>query len=147
MHKHNSARAAFRTSIIRCKMLCSAFHSLIINLAAKVRRIFGVCKLFAIFSYGVPKELCSNGESRGLGRPLILSGSPKSFARMGRGGAMERFISACRNPLAKSATTKAICHCDPSAECDVPLFPRGMKGTKKIRHTQAFSWPEYIIFL
>ena len=27
---------------------------------------------------------------------------------MGRGGAMERFISACRNPLAKSATTKAI---------------------------------------
>ena len=97
MHKHNSARAAFRTSIIRCKMLCSAFHSLIINLAAKVRRIFGVCKLFAIFSYGVPKELCSNGESRGLSRPLIK--------------------------------WSGISHCDPSAECEVPLFPRGMKGT------------------
>ena len=26
---------------------------------------------FAIFLYGVPKELCSNGESKGLGRPLI----------------------------------------------------------------------------
>ena len=55
--------------------------------------------------------------------------STKSYARMGRGGAMELFISACRNSLAKSATTKAISHCDPSAECEVPLFPRGMKGT------------------
>ena len=36
MHKHNSARAAFRTSIIRWKMLGLAFHNLIINLAAKV---------------------------------------------------------------------------------------------------------------
>ena len=48
------------------------------NSAAKLQRIFGLCKkktkLFKInkiFSYGVPKELCSNGESRGLGRPLI----------------------------------------------------------------------------
>ena len=38
---------------------------------------------------------------------------------------MERFISACRNPLAKSATTKAIGHCDPSAECEC-------KGTTNI---------------
>ena len=50
--------------------------------------------LFAIFSYGVPKELCSNGESRGLGRPLIK--------------------------------WSGISHCDPSAECEVPLFPCGM---------------------
>ena len=49
---------------------------------------------FAIFSYRVPKELCSNGESRGLGRPLIK--------------------------------WSGISHCDPSAECEVPLFPRGM---------------------
>ena len=35
---------------------------------------------------------------------------------------MERFISACRNPLAKSATTKAIGHCDPSAECAAKLL-------------------------
>ena len=59
---------------------------------------------FAIFSYGVPKELCSNGESRGLGRPLIK--------------------------------WSGISHCDPSAECEVPLFPCGMKGTKNFWITQ-----------
>ena len=46
------------------------------------------------------------------------------FARMGRGGAMERFISACRNPLAKSATTKAIGYATqvPNASAKVLLF-------------------------
>ena len=43
---------------------------------------------------------------------------------MGRGGAMERFISACRNPLAKSATTKAIGYATqvPNASAKVLLF-------------------------
>ena len=56
---------------------------------------------FAIFSYRVPKELCSNGESRGLGRPLIK--------------------------------WSGISHCDPSAECEVPLFPRGMHSLLRSR--------------
>ena len=51
-------------------------------------------------------------------------GPPESFARMGRGGAMERFISACRNLLAKSATTKAIGYATqvPNASAKLLLF-------------------------
>ena len=49
---------------------------------------------------------------------------------------MERFISACRNPLAKSATTKAISHCDPSAECEVALFPCGIKVQRLLLNGQ-----------
>ena len=58
----------------------------------------------------------------------IFLGDPQRrfrlFARMGRGGAMERFISACRNPLAKSATTKAIGYATqvPNASAKVLLF-------------------------
>ena len=51
---------------------------------------------------GRAEALVARRFNRGPQRRLRL------FARMGRGGALERFISACRNPLAKSATTKAI---------------------------------------
>ena len=51
-------------------------------------------------------------------------GPPESFARMGRGGAMERYISIYRNLLAKSATTKAIGYATqvPNASAKVLLF-------------------------
>ena len=96
---------------------------------AKVRRIFGVCKYLQFFCMRFLKSYARMGRAEALVARRFNRGPQRRlrlFARMGRGGAMERFISACRNPLAKSATTKAISLCDPSAECEVPLFPRGI---------------------
>ena len=46
-------------------------------------------------------------------REVFFPGSPKSFARMGRGGMMERYISIYRNLLAKpSPTIRASSECE-----------------------------------
>ena len=62
------------------------------------------------FRKGSPKSYARMGRAEALVARWFNRGPQRRlrlFARMGRGGAMERFISACRNPLAKSATTNS----------------------------------------
>ena len=72
---------------------------------------FGNVQNLQFFHKGSPKSYARMGRAEALVARWFNRGPQRRlrlFARMGRGGAMERFISACRNPLAKSATTKAI---------------------------------------
>ena len=61
----------------------------------------------AILYCSLAGDIISGGER------FLFLGSPKSFARMGRGGMMERYISIYRNLLAKpSPTIRASSDCE-----------------------------------